>query len=336
MVGLDAAFWPAAFLDAVAASDDIVLAGVCDLGVPAEVIRRDFLVDPDAWLAAHGLARTSDLDEVLAGGVDVALLATRPSRMPAVAETLVGAGVHVYAAKPLGVTGADARRHRPAPGSGVVVTAGQTASQWAPWPAVRDAVGRGRIGRVLTMTAFHQHGHYGDFPPSLWYADPAEGDLTTWLGWYPVEAVVSIMDAEVAVVTGTTRRLDSAHGEMPDTAHAVLHLADGRTAAVHAQFTVRGGWGMGMHAGTVFGDRGVVSADAAGGGVRLLTDGGATVLPTGDSAGLAGELGMLVEAIRGRGRPALEIGRAVHVAEVCAAWRESAGREGELVEVGAC
>jgi predicted dehydrogenase len=229
----------------------------------------------------------------------------------------------VFVAKPLALTSTEARRYLAARKQGVVVTAGQLASAWQPWPTMLRLASEGRVGRLLTMRASHQHFHYAGFPDQLWYADPSEGDLCNWLGWYPVEALVAAL-GPIAQVTGVARQAASAHGNLPDHVVGLFELADGRHATANVYFTIGPSWPMPMHEGELVGESGVIRYMGPGNTVQILDDQGAHLVPF--DAGpdqLALEFDRFVTAIRGEGEPLLSVEHAVHVAEVCAAWHES-------------
>jgi predicted dehydrogenase len=332
IVGLDSAFWPAAFWQAATDHPETEVVAACGLDLAPDVIERDFVVPVDPWLAARGLSRTETFAELMTMDFDVALVCTRNTAMPGVAGRLIDAGKHVFAAKPMALTGADARRYQRGRGAGVVVTGGQVASAWQPWPTMLRLVAEGRIGRLLTMRAVHQHGDYKGFPAQLWYADRAEGDACNWLGWYPVEVVTAAMGT-VERVTGVGRQLASSYGDMPDHLAAIFELADGRHATASVYFTI-GPWSMPMHEGELVGTDGVLRFSGPGQVVQVLDERGASAIPLDPiDDQLALEFARFVDAVRGRGQPLLSLDRAVHVVEVCEAWRESV-RTGRPVDVG--
>ncbi|HZQ28366.1 MAG TPA: Gfo/Idh/MocA family oxidoreductase [Acidimicrobiales bacterium] len=331
IVGLDSAFWPAGFWQAATDHPETELVAACGLGLSAEEIEKDFYVPVDPWLADHGLTRTVTFDELMEVDFDIAFLSSRNTVMPGLAERLVDAGKHLFVAKPMAITGTDARRYLRAKDAGVVVSAGQLASAWQPWPTMLRLLGEGRIGRLLTMRAVHQHGDYNAFPEQLWYADPTEGDAFNWLGWYPVEAITAAM-GPIERVMGVGRQLASSYGEMPDHLAGIFELADGRHATGVAYFTI-GAWSMPMHEGELVGTKGVLRFSGPGESVQVLDDNGASTVPFDDIADqLTLEFARFVDAVRGRGEAAASLERAVHVAEVAAAWQESA-RKGQPVEI---
>jgi predicted dehydrogenase len=337
IVGLDSAFWPAGFWQTAVDHPELSVVGATGLGLPVEVIERDFYVPLDPWLAERGVTRYDTLDDLLAVGFDVAFLCSRNTVMPAVAERLIEAGKHVFAAKPMAVTVDEARRYALAAGAaaagsaGVVVTAGQTASAWQPWPTMLRLLGEGRIGRLLSMRVMHQHGDYNAFPEQLWYADPKEGDAFNWLGWYPAEVVTAAL-GPVARVHGVGRQLASSYGDMPDHLAGVFETADGRYATANVYFTI-GPWGMPMHEGELVGTDGVLRFQGPGSAVQVLDADGVSTVPLDDGPEqLTLEVARFVDAILGRGEPALSLDRAVHVVAVCNAWQEAA-RTGTAVPV---
>jgi predicted dehydrogenase len=320
VVGLDSAFWPAAFRQAILDHPVAELAGMCGAGVAPDVITRDFVADVDGWLRERGEHRVDTLDQMLEIGFDAAFVCSRNTAMPRLVERLAAEGKHVFVAKPMAVTAADAARYLDL--SGVVVTAGQLARTWEPWPTMRALVDDGRIGSVLSMRAVHQHGTYRDFPEQLWYADPAEGDAFTWLGWYAVDAIHAVM-GRIATVRGVGRRLASEHGDLPDQLAGIFELADGRHATADVYWTI-GPWGMAMQEGEIVGDAGMLRFRGPDEAIQLLTAAGEERIPFIAGDGLRHEVDAFLHAVEGEGEPAIHVADAVHVAQVCAAWREAA------------
>lgn len=329
LVGLDSAFWPVGFWQSAHDHPDTELVAACGLGVDPPTIERDFILPVDPWLKERGLERLDTLDDLLACDFDVALLSSRNTVMPEVADRLIDAGKHVLVAKPIALSASEARRYLRARERGVVVAAVQAASAWQPWPTMLRLADEGSIGRVLTMRVMHQHGDYSSFPSTMWYADPREGDMFNWLGWYPAEAITAAM-GPVARVSGVARRTVSSHGDMPDHVAGIFDLVDGRHATANVYFTI-GDWPMPMQEGELVGESGVLRHCGPGSTVQLLNAEGERQLPF--DAGpdqLAAEFAAFIDAVRGSGNPVVEVERAVHVASVCAAWRESAAIGGPV------
>ncbi|MBW3560951.1 MAG: Gfo/Idh/MocA family oxidoreductase [Actinobacteria bacterium] len=331
IVGLDSAFWPHGFWSAADEHPDCEVVGVCDLGLPDGTIVNDFVADVSEYLRERALRRFRSLDELLTEGIDAAFLCSRNSVMPTVAEHLIAAGVHVFAAKPLALTSTEARRYLAAREAGLVVTAGQTARAWQPYPTLLRLIDEGRIGRLLTMHVMHQHGHYDDFPPEVWYSDPGEGDACNWLGWYPIEAIVRTM-GPVARVHGVARQTASDHDALPDQLAAIVEMVDERFATAVVRFTI-GEWPLPMHEAELIGTEGVARYHGPGETVQVLDATGESKVPfdVGESQ-LVLEVDRFIAAVRGEGEPVLDVETAVHVAETCAAWRESAA-SGRPVDV---
>lgn len=331
IVGLDSAFWPAGFWQAATDHPETEIVAACGLGLSDEEIERDFYVPVDPWMQERGVPRVGELDDLLQMDFDIAFLSSRNSVMPAVAERLIEAGKHLFVAKPMAVTGDEAQRYLAAREAGVVVAAGQLASAWQPWPTMLRLAAEGRIGRVLSMRAMHQHFDYNGFPAQLWYSDPKEGDAFNWLGWYPVEAITAAM-GQVARVHGVGRQLASSFGDMPDHLAGVFELADGRYATANVYFTI-GQWGMPMHEGELIGEQGALRYYGPGESVQVLTDAGEESVPFDEGPDqLTREFAAFVEAVKGQGDAAVSVERAVHVVEVCAAWQDAA-RTGTSVDV---
>jgi predicted dehydrogenase len=331
IVGLDSAFWPSGFWQTATEHPELEVVAACGLGLSVPDIERDFYVPVDPWLGERGVPRVDTLDDLLRDvEFDIAFLCTRNSVMPGVAERLFEAGKHVFVAKPMAISADDARRYLAAREHGVVVAGGQLASAWQPWPTMLRLLGEGRIGDLLTMRAMHQHGDYKGFPEQMWYADPKEGDAFNWLGWYPAEVITAAM-GEVARVQGVGRQLASSYGDMPDHLAGVFELADGRYATANVYFTV--GWPMPFHEGELVGTSGTIRYRGPGTSVQILDADGEHIVPLDDGPEqLTLEVAAFVDAIQGRGDTAVSLERAVHVAEVCAAWQEAA-RTGTVVSL---
>ena len=325
IVGLDSAFWPAGFWQAATDHPDTEIVAACGLGLSVEEIERTgFYVPLEPWLEERGVLRVDTLDELLKMDFDIAFLCSRNSVMPAVAERLIEAGKHIFAAKPMALTGDDARRYLGLRDAGLVFAAGQLASAWQPWPTMLRLAAEGRIGRVLTMRVMHQHYDYNAFPEQLWYSDPKEGDAFNWLGWYPVEAITAAMGPSVTRVQGVGRQLKSSYGDMPDHLAGVFEFEDGRYATANVYFTI-GQWGLPMHEGELIGEKGALRFYGPAESVQLLDDDGETRVPLDDGPDqLTAEFAAFVAAVKGEGEPLVSLDRAVHVVDVCAAWQEAA------------
>lgn len=324
IVGLDSAFWPAGFWQAATDHPETEVIGACGLGLSIEEIERTgFYVPCEPWLEERGVPFVPTLDALLEQDFDIAFLSSRNTVMPALAERLIEAGKHVFAAKPMALTGDDARRYLAARDAGVVFAAGQLASTWQPWPTMLRLAREGRIGRVLSMRVMHQHYDYNGFPEQLWYSDPKEGDAFNWLGWYPVEVITAAMGT-VSRVQGVGRQLKSAFGDMPDHLAGVFEMEGGGYATANVYFTI-GQWGLPMHEGELIGEKGVLRFYGPADAVQLLDDDGETRVPLDEGADqLTAEFAAFVAAVQGDGEPLVSVERAVHVVDVCDAWKTAA------------
>lgn len=332
IVGLDSVAQPFAFQRAVANYPDAELVGCCDLGVPGEVVARDLTVTSEEFAARGDIPLTHSLEELERLDFDAAFLCTRNSLMPAVATELIDRGTHVFVAKPMGVTAEGVSAYLRATARNVVLTAGVLARVWEPLPTMLKLVREGKIGRLLSLDFMHHHFRYSKFWAGTQMADPGEGDLLNWFGWYAADVVVAAM-GPVARVFGVARPTMSAALGLPDQGAGIFELADGRHASARIYFSIGEEWGLPMNEAEFVGAEGVLRY-RGGDAIEMLNDDGVVEVaapPSGDNVQPA--VAAFLDAVRGRGRPLVPVEEAVHIADVCVAWRESA-RSGTPIDVG--
>jgi predicted dehydrogenase len=331
IAGLNSAYWPTAFADWAGGRSDVTLDAVTALDADAADVEANLGMTADAFETSYGVDRVADLD-ALATAVDAALVCTRNTAMP---ETVVGSlerGLDVYAAKPIAVE-VDGLR---AIGEAVaetdrVFTAGQTGRNHAAVSRIRDLVDSGAIGDVHTVRVMHQHGRLADLAAGTWYADPTEGTACHWLGWYPIDAAVSILGRAVEL-QGDGRRLANDFEGQPDHLQAIVRHESDRTSSLDVYCDVGGEWEVDSIELEVVGSDGIARYRAPGDSISLHQDGGRERVEYEDGNAFDRDLDVWVDARRGSGTPALDPGEALNVAAAGCAWQDALDGEWTPVE----
>lgn len=260
LIGLDSFYFAPAFAARLAAMPEVVPAGCCTLGVPADEVAANCGERPDALGARCGLTVYPDLEALLAGEKpQAAVVSTRPSWAGRIAAALAERGVHVFLTKP-GVVTADVAEAvgEAARRGGACVSAGLTARLHPAIAALARRVHGGEIGRPVALRFAHQHGYLGAWPRGSWYFDAAEGGPALFLGWYVVDLAQWLAGSPLAEVHGVAARLVDLESPFPDFYKAVARTASGALVTLEVHFGVRYAWsGFELE---VLGDTGAVTA----------------------------------------------------------------------------
>ena len=333
IIGLDSIYWPRAFADALKSlGSAIELVGVCDLGCPDATVKSQIGVSGSELAEAYNTRLFHTVQEA-AAEAQACLVCTRNTRMPAVIEELLLAGIPVFAAKPVSCSAEGIRRVLSAQRrSGLACAAGQGARSA---PALRAAcrlIAEGEVGDVLSVRMSHQHGRLADWPLDWWYRDPAEGDPFLWMGWYCIDGVTALTGSLIASIAGAGQRHLERHGDMPDLIRGIAKLEDGRIVTLEIHLTV-GAWDVATFEIEVVGSAGVLRVAGPGQKLVVLDDAGAREVPF-DAADdqLAFELGAWLRSVKGQGRPVVSLDEAAHLVLASLAWRKAA-REEKWVDV---
>ena len=224
-------------------------------------------------------------DDTVAGllarpGVEAVYISTTNDLHLGQALAAIAAGKHVLCEKPLALTLPDAERMvAAADAAGVVFATNHHIRNAATMRAMRDAIKRGEIGRVLAARVFHAV----SLPENLqgWRinAGGAGGGVILDITVHDADTLRFILDDEPVEVTGFAQSGGMGVGDVEDAVMAVLRFKSGAIAQVHDAFTAK-------HAVTglqVFGNAGtLVGTDCmtqtAKGEVVLTNDAGSRAL----------------------------------------------------------
>lgn len=281
----------------------------------------------DSYAAAHGIPRgLTELDAMLAeDDLDAVYISTTNDKHFPQAMAAIAAGKHVLCEKPLAMSVADAvTMVRAADAAGRVFATNHHLRNAGSHIAIHDAVQAGRIGEVLSVRVCHAV----YLPPVLqgWRIDnPGAG------GGVIADIVVHDADtvrfhlgedpAEVVAIDGT-----SGMGQgVEDSVMSVWTMPSGAMVQTHESFThAFAGTGFEIHGtkGSIVAKN--VMTQRPMGEVVLRTEAGEEVLPFSDHNLYARAMGLFVEAVQGKGRPAADGVDGVKSLAVAAAVAEAA------------
>lgn len=198
------------------------------------------IVEPDdnrsGEIEAAGLKRLTSIDEALADGNTEAIVLTTPNTLhEQQVVQIAAAGLHVFCEKPLGITGASARRSVAAcEKAGVVLGIGHERRFEPAMMRVRDMVADSTLGTVMHAEAAFSHDKLINVPSGDWRTRketaPAAG--MTGMGIHLTDYFISLF-GQVATVQALTanRVLD---WETGDVVTVQLKFKAGMTATLSA------------------------------------------------------------------------------------------------------
>jgi len=346
MIGLDSMYWPTVWAEALREPSTTGpattrrpahrLVACCDLGVPPADVQAEIGQTPAEFAARYGIRHYQSLDEVLdREKIEAATVATRNTRMAAVAGRLIDAGIPCYIAKPVAASPADALMlaHK-AQGRGVPCTGGVTTRCFDFYQAVHRMVAEGRIGKVVSMDVMHQHGGCAMFPPRTWYREPAEGGVPYWLGWYPLGTIRWLAGSPITTVSAAGCEVTHAVRGEHEVIHASGTTQNGVCWTCRIYFAAGGRWGFPMHEVEICGEKGIVRTATFNQHIEVFDEAGHRNVPVEPMPGdpVKTELLNWLDAVsRGRAwQPS--ISEVAHVVTACEALRRAL-RTGEVARV---
>jgi predicted dehydrogenase len=285
--------------------------------------------DLEAFASAHGLELVSDLQSLLAAGVDAVVVAAPISALREYVVAAAAAGKHVFVEKPFALEPEHARTAFAACAAASVVVAVDYQFRFLPaCQRLHELVKGGTIGEPIHLDATLSTGHAHYWPAESWRLDPDEnpGGPVSSLGSHMLDLMVDIAGpvrqaaADVVVVAGP--------GPVGDVGNVLVRFESGATghlAAVSsswpgfrlAAYGSRG-WAQVLHRTTL---------EVATPGTELLTEDHPVGAP--ERAALEA---FAVAAVGGEPYP-VEAAQVVHVVAVSSAIASSARHGSRWVEV---
>ncbi|MDA4844440.1 Gfo/Idh/MocA family protein [Hoeflea poritis] len=203
-------------------------------------IRPLLVIDPDAerrkLAGEQGVRTTADFDAALADPQITAVVLTTPNTMhEAQVVAAAGAGKHVFCEKPLGLTGASARRSVDAcEAAGVVLGIGHERRFEPALVKVRALVEEGELGTVMHAEAAFSHDKLINVPAGDWRTSKAVSPAAgmTAMGIHLTDLYISLFGRVRTVQALTANRILG--WETGDVVTVQLGFEAGMTASLSA------------------------------------------------------------------------------------------------------
>ena len=198
------------------------------------------IIEPDDKRAddirAAGLERLLSIDEALAAGKAQAIVLTTPNTLhEQQVVQIAGAGLHVFCEKPLGLTGASARRSVEAcEKAGVVLGIGHERRFETAMKRVQTMVKDASLGTVMHAEAAFSHDKLINVPPGDWRTrkDTAPAAGMTGMGIHLTDYFISLFGSVSTVQALTANRI--LDWETGDVVTVQLKFKAGMTATLSA------------------------------------------------------------------------------------------------------
>ncbi|MDG4649371.1 Gfo/Idh/MocA family oxidoreductase [Roseibacterium sp. SDUM158017] len=279
-----------------------------------------------SYADTHGIPEPhARLDDLLAGDIDAVYISTTNEKHFAQAMAAIAAGKHVLCEKPLAMTVADAvTMVRAAEEAGLVFATNHHLRNAGSHIAIRDLIGAGRIGEVLSVRVMHAV----FLPPHLqgWRLDDpaAGGGVIPDIVVHDADTVRFHLGEDPAGVVAIASNSGMASG-VEDSVMSVWEMPSGATVMTHEAFSHR-------HAGTaieVHGTAGSIRARGVMtqrpvGEITLTTEAGEEPVPFSDHGLYVRAARLFQDACAGKGRPAADGVDGVKSLAVAAAVAEAA------------
>jgi myo-inositol 2-dehydrogenase/D-chiro-inositol 1-dehydrogenase len=286
---------------------------------------------PEEFAAGRGLTLYEDPRQMIEKERLEAVVISGPhSRLVDYCEVAAEAGCHFYVAKPMCTNLPDADRIvKAARQSKVIATSGMTERFDAGIREAKRLVDAGEIGRVLSVRALHQHGHY-TFHEADWWGEVEEGGPELSLIWYAADCARWFAGSEVLRVAAEYDNFISPQSPFMDNGKVLMRFADGKLGSLDIYFSVSfkfPNWEI-----EVMGTEGAIRTQQSAFEGMLFTKDGPRVFQRTQNDLLREEVGDWLAACQEGRDPLVKIEDCRQVMEICCACREAA-REKRVVEL---
>ena len=327
IVGLGSRYWPLAFARCAQQVPGVELRAAADLGRSTEALRATLGLEAAPFGQRFGLQIYRDPAEMIAEerleGVFVCAEHTAQAEL---VEIACRQAAHVYVAKPMATTLADADRIvRAVREAGVVATTGMTERFDGALREAHRLVRSDAIGQPLMIRALHQHGSINAFGPDDWYRQPEQGGPELSLIWYVADVLRWFVDAPVARVYAEYDNLASPGSPFMDNGKAILRFANRALGSFDVYFAVEGfrfpSWEI-----EVVGTSGALRTQQSGYEGTLFAADGPRAFHRAQGDLLLAEVRAWIDCCREGGAPELTVEQAREVLEIALACRRSSQR----------
>ncbi|MBI3969722.1 MAG: Gfo/Idh/MocA family oxidoreductase [Chloroflexi bacterium] len=324
IVGLASRYWPAAFARAAGQIRGVELRAAADLGRTPTEMRATLGMDAAAFAERFGVRLYRDAAEMIANeGLDAAFVCAEPTAQADLVELACRAGVHVYIAKPLATTLADADRIvRAVREAGVVASTGNTERFDGALREAHRVVRSGAIGDLLMVRTLHQHGSIDGFGPDDWYRRPEQGGPELSLLWYVADVLSWFVGAPVARVYAEYDNFATPGSPFMDNGKAIFRFANRVLGSFDIYFAVRG-FQMPRWEIELVGTRGALRTQQSSYEGTLFTADGPRSFYRNQNDAVLAEVQHWVDCCREGNEPEVAVEHARNVIEIALACRRS-------------
>jgi predicted dehydrogenase len=242
IVGLNARHWPGAFARCAGQTGGVELRAAADLGRSADELRTTLGTDAPTFAERFGLRIYRDPAEMIAQErLEAVFVCSEHTAQADLIEIVCRSGAHVYVAKPMATTLADADRIvRAVQEAGTIATTGMTERFDGALREAHRLLRSGAIGEPLMVRALHQHGSIKTFGPDDWYWRPEQGGPELSLIWYVADVLRWFVDAPVARVYAEYENFASPGSPFMDNGKAIFRFVNRVIGSFDVYFAVEG------------------------------------------------------------------------------------------------
>lgn len=324
ILGLASRYWPEAFARCAAQIRGVELCAAADLGRTDTEMHATLGMSASAFTDRFGMRLHHDPAEMIVNEhLDAVFVCAETTVQPELAEIASRAGVHLYIAKPMAATLADADRIvRAVREAGVVASTGNTERYDG---ALREAyrlVSSGAIGEPLMVRALHQHGSINTFGPDDWYRRPEQGGPELSLVWYVADVLLWFAGGPVERVYAEFDNFLSPGSPFMDNGKAIVRFANRRLGSFDIYFSVEG-FRMPSWEIEVVGTRGAIRTQQSSYDGMIFTADGPRCFYRNQNDVLLAEVKSWIDCCRDRREPEITVEHARDVIEVALACRRS-------------
>lgn len=324
IVGLASRHWPAAFARCARQIGGVELCAAADLGRSPAELQATLGMDAAAFAERFGVRLYRKAEDMFAGEhLDAVFVCAEHTLQAGLVEVAAGAGLHVYVAKPMATTVADADRIvRAVRTAGVVGSSGNTERFDGALREAHRLVRSGAIGEPIMVRALHQHGSIDAFGPDDWYLRPEQGGPELSLMWYAADVLCWFAGAQVARAYAEYDTFASPGSPFMDNGKAILRFANRALGSADIYFAVRG-FRMPTWEIEVVGTQGALRTQQSSYEGLVFTADGPRSFYRNQNDALQTEVQAWVDCCRTGRDPEVTVEHARHVLEVALACRQS-------------
>lgn len=211
-------------------------------------IERLLVCDPDTEVdPVPGVdAQLGTLDELLAEGIDVAILSLRNDQYPEAARQVLERGIPAIVEKPVGRTAGDIATLNTIAANAKTLWATGFMNRMSPLALdLKSLVGSGVLGRIVSVEGRMITSSVQQRNPDSWLfsKQQAGGGILHWLAIHTIDMVRYLTDLEYASVGAHVATLSDTGIDVEDMAAVSFTMDNGAVGSLHAGYVLRDRYG---------------------------------------------------------------------------------------------